>query len=197
MAYTSDEYTCVASGTLAGGEVWYNTWCARRIDSGALVADLIAGVQAFYADFAALDVANDWTLQTIQAKNLSSEIVTNSPVNPAGAGSDSTNPPLPNQVATRVSLKGLPNVNGGPFLVGWSSAALSTDGDLEATNKAGLVTAVTDLQADLLSNDWVLSILRPTIESTVTADSARIGERFDIIRRRANERLEAYSTIAF
>lgn len=197
MAFTADDYQVTASGTLAGGEVWYNSWGAIRTDGAATVADLIAQFQAFYADVFALHICNETTLNNISAKNLFTELVTESPVNPVGTGSDSSTAPMPNQLAIRVSLKSNPNVNGGPFLAGWSTAAASADGDLLAADHSGLVTAVEDLRDNLVANDWQLAIMSPTASTAYSVDQARIGQRYDIIRKRANERLEDYSTIAF
>lgn len=196
MAYVDTQYLLTASGTLPGGEVWFNTWCVQETDVASSTTDVIADFAAFYADFTVL-LHPEWTFNNIRLKNLATDVVIDNPINPAGTGASAEPTPLPTQVAVRVSLKAPPNINGGPFLTGFAPSVLGTNGELDTAAAADIVSAVEDLRDNLASHDWQLCINRPTILDVEPVAIARVGTRFDIIRKRANELLENYSTITF
>lgn len=196
MAYTVEQFQVIASGTAPGGEVWYNSWCVLDPTTSGDVDEIQSAFAAFYADIAALAVSDQWTYNFLRCKNLGTEVVYDLAVNPALAGSDTTNDPLPNQLAVRVSLKALPNINGGPFLTGFTTAAVGDSGELANGTLLDIVQAVDDLSTNLTGNQFAIGIQRPSALTCVEAESARVGAKFDVIRKRANERLENYEIVS-
>lgn len=194
MAWTNDSYQVTATGDTAGSDTWANVWSFLRADPGADTADLEAGLISFYTALEAY-LADTWSCTNLRIKNLGTGIYVDQVQ--SGLAGTSVENPLPPQCAIRASLKASPNINGGPFLCGWAVTASDEDGQVFTTVQDAIADAVETMQSNLLGNDWVLGIARPTLEQIVSAQQVRVGQRFDVIRRRANDTPEAYDTRVF
>lgn len=194
MAWTTDSYQVIAEGATAGDDRWVNVWSFLRADPGADIADLEAALISFYSALEGF-LADTWTCDNMRIKNLGTGVYVDQPQS-ALAGTSEGNP-LPPQIAVRSSLKASPNINGGPFLAGWAATQVDADGQLLAATQQEIADQVETMQTNLLVNDWVLCISRPTLEVMIAAEQVRVGQRFDVIRRRANDQPEQYVTIVF
>lgn len=196
MAYTTDDFLFTVRGNLASGEIFANNWAGTRTDSGAPTQAFVDELHTFYADLAALWMPDDTTVTSCQVKTLSSGI-TNTLAWTTITGANSQDP-LPTQLGVRVSLfSGTGPTSGGPFLPGWAKQVNTAGGlvitDVQDDIIEGLETMVTGLGAA----DWALGIDSPTAAAVRAVTSARVGRRFDVIRKRANEVSESYVTTDF
>lgn len=193
MAYTADDWRVQVRGDLPGGEIWVNTWTFRATDPGASIDDVGTAMHAFYDDLKSNFHNTLWKAVGATWKNLLGgnhgdfawATITGTD------GDDS----LPNQDGIRVSLSGPGGVRGGPFLPGWDLGSLTATGMLNTTAVTDLMTALGTLNTSLQANDWAIAIDRPSVPSIVVATTARVGNRFDVIRRRANQQAESYSSL--
>lgn len=192
MAYDNNMWTVRVDGVTATSESWANTWCFHRTDPAATIDDVITALHTFYDDLA----TGFWTAQT------SAESATWRQLNTGDVGAGTwasivganAGPLLPPECAIRVSLSAPGNHRGGPFLTGFRSGSLDADGSF--TGAAGVVTLVTDMQTALLADDWEIAIHGVKDLTTWIADKVRVGEVYDVIRRRRNQLPENYAVAA-
>jgi len=190
MAYDTDMYAIRIDGTLPGGETFSNTWTVDGTAGTPDVQDAIDDLHDFYTDLAAAA----WTAQVsaVSAHWRKLNGTTHgdgswTPITGANAG-----PNLPTECALRVSLTGIDGSRGGPFLAGFRAGDLDTNGTSAiASDIKDLVVA---LNTALTGHDFQLSIDKPTSSSVVAAAQVRVGEVFDVIRRRRNDLPENYAT---
>lgn len=192
MPYTNDHYLILVEGDTGGLDSFVNTWAVEDVGAVQDPQDAVDIIHAFY------DGINDEQSAAYQA--LSASIVhlidgTKTEADWAAVVGGDASPVLPTQIAVRLSLRGALNVNGGPFLPGWSNAANDGGGILTATAQADIETAFTALRDAMTAADWRLCINRPTVEDLAPVFQAKVGRRFDVIRRRANEQPEQYAVI--
>lgn len=192
MAYAATEYRIQVRGALLdGAESFYNTWTV--LDEGATsdIDDVFAALHDMYAAFAAQEMSSHTTVLGATARQLSTGLL--SEATWATITGDDLANPLPSQMAVRISLSAGAGVRGGPFIPGWSIN--SGDGDGKYQHAAALATAVGDFTNDLNTAGWQLRLDQPTLEQTAQVTSGRVGARFDVIRKRANDVAETYSPI--
>jgi hypothetical protein len=192
VAYVDGDYRVTIAGTFGLAETWSNTWTVLDDAGGLDIATAIPAFRGFYIDLQDL-MSDIWAARTATSRNLFTGATRDHAF--ADFGGPGTGEPLPNQLAVRISLRSGLGVNGGPFISGWNSSVLSGDGTVSAAAKATIVGAVTALDDTLDAAGWRLMIDRPTVPETVTASEARVGERFDVIRGRARDVPELYSSI--
>ena len=191
MAYTNNEYRVQVRGSLANGtESFINTWTVLDVTTGQDVNELAAIFRDFYIAAAALEMSSWTTIIGARAKNLGTGLVTDLAPFVAVDGDDLADP-MPTQIGVRVSLTGPAGLNGGPFIPGWSKNAGDEFGLFSHASQ--LATAAHDLCTDLVAAGWQLRIDRPTLSQTVAVLSGRVGKRFDVIRKRANDIVEGYT----
>lgn len=192
MAYSPEDHSVVVRGNLPGGEVWANTWA---YDAATLTGDHQDVADAFhqlYEDLAAV-MTDPWTASQVSVRNLSSgdEV----PVSWANIIAGLTNDAIPPECALRISLRAAGSVRGGPFISGWSIQVLDPAGNIDDPNRDIVVAAFTTFFATLAALDVFLSINRPTLEVLAHVVDARVGQVFDVIRRRRNSLNEDYVLI--
>jgi hypothetical protein len=154
-------------------------------------SEVVPDFHEFYSDIASV-LANDTTITTVLIKELSTGVSIPAAFEDITGGSASDL--LPTSLAIRVSLDNQLGVNGGPYLAGFSTAALTTTGRLSSTVRTTLLGATDALASSLVTRGYQLRIDRPSVLTTVVAAQARIGERFDVIRRRTNDTPENYAS---
>lgn len=191
MAYTNNEYRITVRGTLGTGEIFNNVWSVLDVVGGQSIAEVGPLFHAFYTDVAAEELSSHCDIVGATAKNLGTLVQSEfSWENISGSDLDNM---LPSQCAVRVSLTGPGGTHGGPFLAGFSINAVNDQGLLDPGHADALVAATVTLAEDLVTAGWALRIDRPSIASTVVASTVRVGERIDVIRKRANELSESYT----
>lgn len=194
MAYTNDEFRVEITGNGTSGEVWSNTWSARDNEGSQDPQDFVDILHEFYTDLFgfAVPISNDTSAVRAVIRNLGSGLVTEGgwgTLTGAGGGV-----PLPTQLAIRVSLSaGLHR--GGPYLTGFTVGVVDTDSTLTVGFKSDLIGALETMFASLDSAQWSLCIDRPTSLTMQQVTACRIGDRFDVIRKRANDIAEAYAAV--
>lgn len=192
MPYTTNDHEVQVRGTFDNGESWVNVWAFEMQDPGADKADLATALHAFYAEVYLLHISSHTKAVGATVKNLVTDVVTEATW--ATITGDDLADLLPTQCAVRLSLKALPNINGGPFLAGWSVNATDSDGLLNTSDQTGIQSALATLDDALIAADWRIGIKRPTVTDVALATQGRIGQRFDVIRKRANDLAEGYVT---
>jgi hypothetical protein len=191
VAYTANEYKIVVAGTVGTYEAWSNDWCVLDVGATDPIATAVAQVRGFYNDLTA-DLHTSWHAASVHTYNLSSGAAT-TPTWTSFAGAN-VSPILPTQVAVRVSLDDLIGHHGGPFIPGYTNASLSSIGTFDTAFRGRLLGAVEGLASGLLANGFQLRINRPSVGSTVAALQARVGTRFDVIRKRSDNTPESYAS---
>lgn len=195
MAYTADDWRFIIEGMVGPSEAFSNTWAFTDVASTGDPQDIANHLNQFYLDLAGL-----WSpaikVNTCRYRNLSTTVETVASFTPV-VGSASSDM-LPSQCAMRVSLNSALGKNGGPFLPAFCIAEVSSadDGLLPTATQTTITTALTNLNNNVTSDDWVIGIDRPTVPEVVNAARGRIGRRYDVIRKRSNDTPEAYSTVA-
>lgn len=194
MTYAAGDWRVVVRGALCdGAESWFNSWTVKDPGGTEDPTDLAVAFQTLYTDIFDLEISSHTTRVGATARNLLTSATVEMSIG-TDAGNDLADP-MPSQVAARVSLSSSSVVRGGPFIAGWSKNAGDDSGLLSSANQTGLATAVEDFWATIDGLGWVLSIDRPSVETTVPVAAARVGQRFDVIRKRANDIAEAYVTV--
>lgn len=194
MPWSNESYQVTCTGELPGDDEFSNTWSFNKADPGADIADLEAGLIGFYS---AIEdrLSPEWILTNMRIKNLGTGVYVDQPQ--AALAGTAVGDPLPPQCAVRVSLKAPPNINGGPFLAGFATDALDSNGQVLAAAADDIADQVVIMQNNLAGNDWLLGIARPSLEQIATATLVRVGLRWDVIRRRASDQAEFYDTRVF
>lgn len=194
MAYTNDMYRVIVRGTLCdGAESWYNSWTVLDDTGGQDITEITVSLAAFYTAIFDAEISSHTTRQGATARNLGTGVATELAIG-TDTGNDLADP-MPSQVAVRYSLSGLAGTHGGPFIAGWSKNAGDDAGLLSSANQTVLADALEDFWAAIDGLGWVLAIDRPTAETVDGVVQARVGQRFDVIRKRANDIAEAYVTV--
>lgn len=193
MAYVAGDFLVEVRGTTTGGEIWSNTWGFTGVTTSTEEQDVVTALHSFYNDMAAV-CSNEWTAQVATGRNLFAN--TSDDYDFEEIVGTLTGNNLPSQCAIRVSLTAEGNVQGGPFLTGFTVAALDASGLIASGTSSVIVTEVDELNTLVLAAGGFLAIHRPTVLSMSTVTKARVGQRFDIIRKRANDILEAYTVVS-
>lgn len=188
MAYDNTDLQVRVDGTVGGTEAWSNTWTLRSSVELPIVSDAITAMHDFYDEIATAL----WTATT-SAVSCSFRYLDGAAhgdavwatITGANAG-----PALPSECAVRVSLSDDQGHRGGPFLTGFRSGSLTTAGLF--TSPTTIVTAVENLQDALVLANWKIGIDLPTTVTAVDATQVRVGEVYDVIRRRRNDLPENY-----
>lgn len=192
MPYTTNDHEVQVRGTFDNGESWVNVWAFQMTDPGADLVDLATALHDFYSDVYLLKISSHTKAVGATVKNLVTDVVTE--MTWTTITGDNLSDLLPTQCAIRVSLKAPPNINGGPFIGGWSDNAVDENGLLLTTDQTGLVTALSDFDTALQAIDWAIGIKRPSVTDVALATQGRVGKRFDVIRKRAGDLAESYGT---
>lgn len=195
MAYAVGDFLVNIQGVITGGEVWSNTWAFSLAEGGTEKQGCVDALHGFYNDLAAI-CSDAWKAQVATGVDLflgqSADYAFEEVV---GAQIESD---LPTQCAIRVSLSDGTGVRGGPFLTGFTTGELAGSGGLVVSTAQILIAdELEQLAAEVALADAALGIHRPTTETVVAAVSGRVGQRFDVIRKRANDILEQYATVTF
>lgn len=192
MAYSAGDLLITVRGNLDPAEIWTNTW-AFKVDG--LNPDYLQVVDALEVFYGAL--ATDWlpvefTAVGATVKALDTGISTEASWNLITG--QNVQDILPTQLAVRVSLSGAGGVQGGPFLPGWSKQASAEDGVIDSGAVTDIIDGIDTLNTAVQAADFVIGIHRPTNSTVVQATQARVGQRFDVIRKRSNNNAEAYAS---
>lgn len=191
MAYVAGDCAVEIKGTAIMNEIWSNTWGVEGATDGAKKQLAVDAFHAFYNDIASLYGIGTTASVALVHDLFAGSTTEHSFEDVAGA---ETSKPLPTQLAVRVSLKAGVNIRGGPFLTGFSIDQIATTGGvLESAAQALIITEVEDLAQALDADGMALAVDSPTNLAMFTVVGARVGQRFDVIRKRANEILENYA----
>lgn len=196
MAYAAGEWKVNVRGNLAGSEIWSNSWCL--IDPTGVQDIQEAGdiLHAFYEDIAGFAswLGASWNTVGASAKALNTGLVQEL-VWATETGS-SASEPLPQQLAIRISLQSA-FARGGPFLSGFTTNAIgSTAGSVDAALIGDFVGALETMTASLTTAGWQLGLDQPTTLTATQVTGGRIGNRWDVIRKRANDVHDTYTSFA-
>lgn len=190
MAYTAGDYAITVVGNLPGGEVFANRWCVSRTDPGADPQDAVAALRDFYLVWS--NACNeDWEATGADVRDLAAEVSFGGTWATV-PGQEDTNNPLPDEVAVRISFKA-GAANGGPYMCGLSVAHVDPTGNLAAGSRTAFAAGLSNLIDDLVAADFVLAL--DTKGSLETVTQIRLGQVFDVIRRRRNKLSESYTVI--
>lgn len=193
MAYTAGDILVQVRGSLAPAESWVNSWSFSPDGGSPNAQACVDALHLFYATLAGTWLPAEFTAVGATIKQLSTGITSEADwTTVTGVNAQDI---LPTQLAIRVSLNTAQGANGGPFIPGWSKQASAEDGVIDAGVVADLETALETLNTDVLAADYHIGLHRPTILEVDVAARARIGQRFDVIRRRANDQAEAYVSV--
>lgn len=195
MAYTADMVRVAVRGTVGSFEAWSNTWSFLDI-SGTSSADrnqLAADINNFYGDPTNVLPYLGTAWHAVGATL--TELVDGSTIELPWTTATGTSAVdlLPTQLGVRISLSS-GHHRGGPFLCGFTEVANGATGLLTTTAQNDLVDALELFAGTLTGHDWSLALDRPTVSTVVDVFGAKIGQRFDVIRKRANDTAEAYAT---
>ena len=183
----------VVQGVMADNEIWSNTWAVEGATGAPNKVEATNRVHNFYNQIAGELVVN-WNAQVATVVDLFAN--TSTDVFFDDVPGTNIDGPLPSQLAVRVSLSAGVNVRGGPFLGGWPTSACDADGLLDSTIQTLVADEVEDLSDELVAEGMALALHSPTNVALFPVFQARVGQRFDVIRKRANEILESYITRA-
>lgn len=194
MAYTDGMNLVIIRGNLGSAEVWSNTWA---IDSDPLTVDYAAvrdAFQAFYSELAtgaAPIFGEEWSAVSYQRRDL----FVGATDEPSWEELEGTNGAdmLPYECALRISLTAGPGHRGGPFLAGMTVESLqSTGGLMKVAYQNVIHDALSALVSDLGDANAALGLHRPTTTTVGVVGTYKVGQVFDVIRRRRNQQLESY-----
>lgn len=192
MAYDADDWQINVRGNLTGGEQWSNSWCFHDNDGGQPVqevADLLSNWYETVWGFASW-IHNGTTVEGAVARSLLDGGLTELDFFTGSGGNNVS--ALPNQLAMRISLSGTGGARGGPFIAGFDRTA-NDDGMIDDDCIGDIIGALEGLASAVITAGWTWCINRPTTEVTVPVNVGRIGHRWDVIRKRANELAESYT----
>lgn len=192
MPYTVDDVQVLVTGNTGNGETWVNSWTFRN-DGGAGDLTVLGGIVHDFYEGINDEQSAAYSAVAAEAVNLSTGLRTQ--LAWSTIIGDDASVILPSQLAVRLSLVAALGVRGGPFLPGWSNAAITTGGALTTTAQADIGNALGAMFVALAAADWVLSINRPSLDDAVDVLYGKVGRRFDVIRKRANDTPENYITI--
>lgn len=193
MAYADGDYRFVVRGNFST-EQWNNVWSFRQTAPPAGdIQDIADALHAFYL---ANDVGNlmsaAWSAVGCTAHDLfAGDSIELDFTTIGGTGAD----PLPPQCAIRLSITSAPNIRGGPFLCGFDVNQVDGAGGATSACIAELQTNANALFAAAQTALFELCVDSPSTPALATATAARLGERFDVIRKRANDLAESYTPL--
>lgn len=192
MAYTAGDLLITVRGNLAPAEIWTNTW-AFKVSGGAPDwPAVVDALEVFYGALASTWFPNEYTAVGATVKALDTGISTEATwALITGVNAQDI---LPTQLAVRVSLSDDAGHQGGPFLAGWSKQASAEDGVIDTGVVTDIIDGMDTLNTAVVAADFVIGIHRPTTLTVVEATQARVGQRFDVIRKRSNNNAEAYAS---
>lgn len=191
MAYASGDFLVEIKGTTVGDEIWSNTWCVSGAVSDIDKDNAVTALHQFYEAIKPF-LHSTWTGQVATGRDLFLGTSADYPWADQ-VGGESTAGPLPSQLAIRASLSTHTGQRGGPFLTGWATDIVDSAALVQAATATLIADEVEDLAEQLVLDGMALAIHLPTTSSVALADIVRVGQRFDIIRKRANAILEAYT----
>lgn len=195
MAYIDGDFLVNIKGTLANNEIWSNTWAMVGALTAVEKQDCVDALHTFYNDITPF-LSAEWTADVATGTDLATGVSVDYAWG-AFVGTE-TAKTIPTQLAIRCSLSNDFGVRGGPFLTGWTIDAIdATKGLIAPATVTQIAGELDQLGQEVLAAGASLGIHRPTLETVVIASMGRVGQRFDIIRKRANEVLEAYTPVAF
>lgn len=192
MAYVSGDIAVTVRGISSPSESWVNSW-AFSPDGGSPNAQAcVDALRTFYDDLAGTWFPTEYSAVGARITQLFTGITTDADwIVVDGAATDDI---APTQLAVRLSLRDSAGHNGGPFLAGWNKLSIAEDGLVDSGAVSAIDTALAAMDTTVLANDYHIGIHLPTTNQVVVASQARIGRRFDVIRKRGNDTAEAYLT---
>lgn len=191
MAYIDGDIRVNVQGTLHGNEIWSNTWAVEGAVGLALKTEAVNRIHNFYSQISSA-MTVEWHAQVATVTDLfanSSQDIFFDDVDGAEVDAE-----LPQQLAVRISLTAGVGVQGGPFLAGFTTAALAADGLVDSVTQTLIADEVEDLAEELDAEGLALALDSPTNTALFTVHTVRVGQRFDVIRKRSNDVLESYIT---
>lgn len=192
MAYSEGDILVTVRGSIGPSEQWLNTWAFAPNAGTPVVADVVDDLHAMYAALAAEWFPVEFTAVGATVRYLFDSISEEAAwTTITGANVQDM---LPSQLAVRASLNDNAGVNGGPFITGWSKQAAAEDGLLDSGAQTDLADAVEGLANAVQVSDYNLALHRPTVPAVNPVTRVRVGQRFDVIRKRGNDTPEAYDT---
>lgn len=191
MAYVVGDIRVQIQGTLPGGEIFSNTWAVEGAVDAAARTAAVGRIHNFYNQIQGL-LSDQYNAQVATVRDLFANVTYDEFFDDV-PGTD-TEVPLPTSTAIRVSLSGGTNVQGGPFLSGFTVTDLVSPGVLASAAQATIADEVEDLAEELDGLGLSLALDSPKNLALFTVHTVRVGERFDVIRKRANDLLESYET---
>lgn len=191
MAYTSDEWELVIRGMTGPSEEWANVWCFSGTTDLGEVQDVVDAFHAFHSAIGEIQSAQ-YTATQARVRNLLSGAIP--VVSWATVTGGSSSQLLPTQLAIRLSLDDGAGHRGGPFLGGWQEGNNADNGLFQTTHRDLVADAVEDLAGAIVTAGGLLALNRPSVGTTVGVLHARVGRRFDVIRKRSNDTPEEYAT---
>jgi len=192
MAYAAGDFRFVVRGSLNSGEIWANTWAVFNIDNATERQAVAAALHQFYDDING-PLSNDWQALTCQSKDLFTNVTVDETW--AGIVGGTATDMMPGQIAVRLSLFSLIGQNGGPFLCGFVNTDTENNGQLTSSTQSLIRDAASDLGDAIVAAGCSWGLDRPTGPEIVTVQRFRVGRRFDVIRKRANDVGESYLTV--
>ena len=190
MAYVAGDYRFHVKGSLLG-EIFDNTWSARFTDPSPNPQTFVDILHDLYEDIYAVGISDDTHALACSFKELSTGSLGDGTW--ADLNGDTATPMLPTQCSIRVSISAGSGTRGGPFIAGWHRTALGTDGQtLDDTSRNNLVTSLNTFWAAADAAGWTWCLDLATTHSLVAVLNGRVGHRFDVIRKRANDIGEAF-----
>lgn len=189
MAYVAGDVAVEIKGTTLGGEIWSNSWAAEDVVDATARTNLATRFHQFY-DALSPALITDWHASTCLIRDLFANVTYEMPWEDIPG--ENIDGPLPQQVSVRVSLSAGANARGGPFICGWPVSAVDANGLLDVTDQTLVADEVEDLGEGIDGDGMALGLHSPTSSAVLTVFQARVGQRFDVIRKRSNDILEAY-----
>lgn len=192
--YEANDYRVQVRGNVGDSESWVNTWSFKG--SGPVLDDIDAIANRLNALYDSWAGFASWQSTAYSHVGATLKVLATGDtieLDWDGANGSAPSELLPTQLAMRVSLTALGGVHGGPFLTGF--VVLAVDGSLIDDDLVGdFIGALETFTGGLTTDGLVLGIDRPTIEEVAIVTAGRVGHRFDVISKRANDTAEAYST---
>lgn len=192
MAYDAGDILVTVRGNLDPGEIWTNTWAFVEVSPGSTPQDAVDDLHAFYAGLFATWMASECTAVGAVIKDLASGVSSEAAWESI-AGSN-VQDILPTQLAIRLSLSDDIGTRGGPFIPGWAKQASAEDGVIDSGVVTDISSELATLDTAVTTNGYRIGIHRPSVPDVRVATVGRVGERFDVIRKRANALSEGYTS---
>lgn len=196
MAYASSDDLITVRGSLPSGEVWANSW-ATICDPDTV--DYVALKDAFHNFYDELATGTapifgeEWSATSYSRRHPSTGFV-ETPAWSLITG-DNANDHLPTECAIRISINDGEGGRGGPFLAGFVVEGVTADGLFKGAYQNVIHDALQALVTDLADANAAVGLNHPTSETVTLAAQARVGQVFDVIRRRRSDISENYVSV--